>query len=159
MDKTALLEAIIRQLQSELTLQTEAALASRDEATNEESRAEDKYDMRSQSAAYLAAGQAKFATEIAAAIAAYRNLRPRPFAPGEAAGVGAVVTLEARGRPACYFIGPLHGGLEVVFDGTPVIVITAGSPMGRQLVGRRAGETVELPGQTAPVAHRLLAVA
>src|SRR5450755_3968234 len=98
MDKSALTRSVITQLEAELALQTEAALGSRDEATNEESRAEDKYDMRSQSAAYLAAGQSKLATEIASAIAAYHNLSPRAFAPDEAVAVGAVVTLEARGR-------------------------------------------------------------
>src|SRR5476651_1331447 len=98
MDKSALARSIIAQLQAELALQTEAALASRDEATNEESRAEDKYDMRSQSAAYLAAGQAKLATEIGDALAAYRNLPLRKFAPDEVATVGAVVTLEVRGK-------------------------------------------------------------
>ena len=49
MDKCALTRSIIAQLEAELALQTEAALGSRSEATNEESRAEDKYDMRSQS--------------------------------------------------------------------------------------------------------------
>jgi hypothetical protein len=70
MDKAALQKAILAELRSELTLLTDAANTARDEATNEESRAEDKYDMRSQSAAYLAAGQAKLAGEIADAIAA-----------------------------------------------------------------------------------------
>jgi len=62
MDKCALTRSIISQLEAELTLQTEAALGSREEATDEESRAEDKYDMRSQSAAYLAAGQSMLVT-------------------------------------------------------------------------------------------------
>jgi len=157
-DKAALLHAIIAQLEAELALQTEAAHASHDEATNEESRAEDKYDMRSQSAAYLAAGQAKFATEIAAAIAAYRNLSPRAFAPDEAVAVGAVVTLEARGRKTRWFLGPLHGGMEAAVDGVAVTVITAVSPVGRQLVGRRVGESVFLPGRPQPVEHRVMAV-
>ena len=82
MDKFALTRSIISQLEAELALQTEAALGSRDEATNEESRAEDKYDMRSQSAAYLAAGQAKLATDIAAALKAWNALVLRKFGPG-----------------------------------------------------------------------------
>src|SRR5476651_1603850 len=141
-DKAALLQTTIAQLEAELALQTDAAHASHDEATNEESRAEDKYDMRSQSAAYLAAGQAKFATEIAGAIAAYRNLSPRAFAPDETIAVGAVVTLEARGRETLWFLGPQHGGMEVAVNGVAVTVITAVSPVGRQLVGRRVGESV-----------------
>ncbi len=58
---------------------------------------EDKYDMRSQSAAYLAAGQAKLATDIAEAIKGWNALPLRAFGPGDGIASGAVVTLEARG--------------------------------------------------------------
>ncbi len=158
MDKAALLHAILAQLETELALQTEAAHASHDEATDEESRAEDKYDMRSQSAAYLAAGQSRLATEIAGAIAAYRNLSPRPFAPDETIAVGAIVKLEASGQETLWFLGPQHGGLEVPFHGTTVTVVTAISPVGQRLVGHRAGESVFLPGRLQPVEHRVRAV-
>jgi transcription elongation GreA/GreB family factor len=157
-DKVALLHAIIAQLEAELALQTEAAHASHDEATDEESRAEDKYDMRSQSAAYLAAGQSKLATEIAAAIAAYRLLSPCVVPPNEPIAVGAVVTLAARGRGTRWFLGPLRGGMEVVVNGVAVTVITAVSPVGRQLVGRRVGDHVLLPGRLKPAEHQVLAV-
>ena len=64
MDKAALRRAILAQLEAELATLTTAAHDAHAEATDEENRAEDKYDMRSQSAAYLAAGQAKLATEL-----------------------------------------------------------------------------------------------
>jgi len=158
MDKTALQQAILAELQSELTLLTEAANTARDEATNEESRSEDKYDMRSQSAAYLAAGQAKLAGEIANAIAAYQALPVRRFGPGELVATGALVTLEARKRRSWYFLGPQHGGLEVRLNGATIIVVTGASPLGRQLVGRNVGETVTLPGRTGPVMHVVVTV-
>ena len=158
MDKTALQQAILAELQAELTLLTDAANTARDEATNEESRAEDKYDMRSQSAAYLAAGQAKLAGEIANAIAAYEGLPVRRFNPGEPVATGALVTLEARNRHTWYFLGPQHGGLEVRLNGTSVMVVTAASPLGHQLLGRNVGETVALPGRPGPVMHVVAAV-
>ena len=82
MDKQALRQAIHFALENELTLIAEAANTARDEATNEESRAEDRFDMRSQSAAYLAAGQAKLAGELQAAIAAYRSMPLRALVSG-----------------------------------------------------------------------------
>jgi transcription elongation GreA/GreB family factor len=157
-DKAALLHAIIAQLEAELALQTEAAHASHDEATNEESRAEDKYDMRSQSAAYLAAGQSKLANEIADAIAAYRLLSSHAFSPDEPIAVGAVVTLAMRGRETRWFLGPLHGGMEVAVNGVAVTVITAVSPVGRQLVGRRVNDRVVLPGRPQPLEYQVVAV-
>jgi transcription elongation GreA/GreB family factor len=150
MDKSALVRSIVAKLEAELALQTEAALGSKDEATNEESRAEDKYDMRSQSAAYLAAGQARLASEIAASIAAWRLLPLRAFGPGEAVAAGALVILEAKGGVAAYLFGP-HGNSSVT-------VVTGASPLGRQLLGRRLGETVYIAGRQGPVAHRVASI-
>jgi transcription elongation GreA/GreB family factor len=158
MDKSALFRSIIAQLEADLAVQTEAALTSKAEATDEESRAEDKYDMRSQSAAYLAAGQAKFAMEISGAIAAWRALTPKAFGPGEAIASGALVTLEARGRSASYLMGPHSGGLEAT-DGTlAVTVVTASSPLGRQLFGMRAGDNVKIADRLGPVVHHVASV-
>lgn len=158
MDKSALRTAILARLEAELALQTAAAEASRDDATDPDSRAEGKFDMRGQSAAYLAAGQAQLATEIAEALTAYQALPWRAFGPAEAVALGALATLEAQGRRAVYFLGPARGGLEVEIGGVAVTVITTASSLGRQLLGRRTGETLSLPGRTAPVMHTVILV-
>jgi transcription elongation GreA/GreB family factor len=158
MDKAALQKAIMSGLEAELQLMTEAAHTARDEATNEESRAEDRFDMRSQSAAYLAAGQAKMAGETADALKVYRNLILRSFSPSDPIASSALVTLEAGSRKSHYFIGPMRGGLEVSLAGKRVTVVTAASPLGRQLVGRRVGDQVILPGRPKPIAHMVVAV-
>lgn len=158
MDKNALTRSIIEQLEAEFALQTEAALGSRDEATNEESKAEDRYDMRSQSAAYLAAGQARLASEIAGALAAWKTLSPRVFGPGEEIAAGALVTLESGGRTASYLVGPQSGGLEARDGDSTATVVTGSSPLGRQLVGRRVGDVVHIADRLGPVVHRVTAV-
>jgi transcription elongation GreA/GreB family factor len=132
--------AIVARLAADLALQTRAAHGSRAEATDQDSRAEGQYDMRGQSAAYLAAGQAQLAREIAEAITAYQALLLPAVAPGAPVAVGALVTLETPSGPARYFIGPARGGLEIQWGGGPVTVITAASVLGRSLLGRRAGE-------------------
>jgi len=158
MDKCALTRSIISQLEAELAIQTEAAHGSRDEATDEESRAEDKYDMRSQSAAYLAAGQARLASEIAGAIAAWKALSLRVFGPGEKIAAGALVTLEANGGRAAYLMGPHSGGLEAMDGVSAATVVTGASPLGRQLVGRGVGDVVQIADRLGPVAHRIASV-
>jgi transcription elongation GreA/GreB family factor len=142
LDKAGLLQAILYRLEAEWATQAAAAESSRAEATDPDSRAEGKFDMRGQSAGYLAAGQGKLAAEIAEALAAYRALVPRLFQPGEAIAVGAIATVEAGGEHRRFFIGPSRGGLELEIDGVPVTVITGASTLGRSLLGRRAGETV-----------------
>ena len=123
-------------------------------------RAESKGDVREEKlAAYLAAGQAKLATELGAAIGAYQTLALPAFGPRDAIATGALVTLEVRGEPAVYFLGPHRGGLEVVIGGQTVVVVTVASPLGRQLVGRHLGESVMLPGRTGPALQKISAVA
>jgi transcription elongation GreA/GreB family factor len=158
LDKSALRTAILARLEAELALQTAAAEASRDDATDADSRAEGKFDMRGQSSAYLAAGQAQLATEIAEALTAYQALSWRAFGPDEVVALGALTTLEARGQRAVYFLGPARGGLEVEIGGVAVTVITVASSLGRQLLGRRTGETLSLPGRTGPVMHTVILV-
>lgn len=158
MDKFALTQSIIAQLEAELALQTQAALGSREEATNEESRAEDKYDMRSQSAAYLAAGQAKLATDIAAALASWRALPLRAFGPRDEIAAGALVILEGRGRRAAYLVGPHSGGLEARDGDEGATVVTGSSPLGRQLLGRRVGDSVHIADRLGPVVHEVASV-
>lgn len=158
MDKAALLRAIIADLESELSMMTEAANSSREEATNEESRAEDRFDMRSQTAAYLAAGQAKLAGDTEQALAAYKNLTLKPFAAADPIAAGALVELEAGGRKSLYFMGIQKGGMEIACGEQTVLVLTSAAPLGRQLLGKRLGDTVVLPGRPRPVEHLISSV-
>ena len=158
MDKRALARSVVAQLEDELARQTEAAHGSRREATDAENKAENKYDMRSQSAAYLAAGQARLASEIAAALDAWRTLSLEPGGPGEAIAAGSLVFLEGEGRRAAYLVGPHSGGLEARDGAASATVVTPSSPLGRQLVGRRAGDSVQVAGRKGTVPFRIASV-
>jgi transcription elongation GreA/GreB family factor len=143
-NKQALRQAILRQLHEELARQTSAAELARDEAISEESQPENKWDTHSQEAAYLAEGQARLASEIHATISVYQTITLPEFLPTDAAAIGAVLEVEGPdGRRVCYLLGPRAGGMEIEFDGRRLLVVTPQSPLGRQLVGRRLGETVQ----------------
>jgi transcription elongation GreA/GreB family factor len=159
MDKLHLRQTIVEKLLEELDVLTRAANMAREEATSEESKAENKYDTRGQEAAYLAEGQARLALELQATVAAYQALPLADFDPGGRIGIGALTTLEAGGRATGYFVGPGRGGLEVALGGHTVTVVTPQSPLGRQLLGKVAGDVIQLPGRGGPVAHRITRVA
>jgi transcription elongation GreA/GreB family factor len=159
MQKSAVRDAIVDQLQRELALQARAAHDAREQATSEESKSEGKYDMRGQEAAYLAEGQARQAAEIVEALTLYHGLDLAAWPAGAPAGIGALITLEARGRTQHFFLGPRKGGLEAEADNGRFTVVTPASPLGRQLVGKHLGATVQLPGRTGPVDHRIVALA
>jgi len=158
MQKSAIRDAIIAQLQRELTLQARAANEAREEATSEESKSEGKYDMRGQEAAYLAEGQARQAAEIAEALTHYHALDFAPWPTSAPVGVGAFITLESRGRKTHNFLGPRNGGLESHVEELAFTVVTPTSPLGRQLVGQRVGAAVQLPGRGGPVSHQIVAI-
>jgi hypothetical protein len=156
MNKRELLDRIVARLQAELELLTTAALATHAEATDEENKAEDKYDTRGLEASYLAHGQSKAAEETALALTQFQTLVLRDFGPGEPIGLGALVALDGSAR---YFIGPRAGGTEIELNDTSVLVITPQSPLGRQLLGRKQGDTLELDLGGRRNAVRIAAVA
>ena len=143
MNKRDLLARIIAKLAGELDQITNAALATHAEATDEENKAEDKYDTRGLEASYLAHGQSKAAEEAAQAVAQFQALPVRDFGAGEPISLGALVRLDGPGG-SHYFIGPRAGGTEINTGGDPVLVITPQSPLGRQLMGRKQGDSLQL---------------
>lgn len=154
MNKYVIRDAIIAQLRAELTLQVGAAHLARDEAISEESRAENKYDTHSQEAAYLAEGQAKLALEIETNLTLYSTLPLHPFTAADAISVGALVEVAARGRSLWYFLGPRAGGLELKLEGREILVLTPQSPLGRQLLGKRVGDLLQMPGKPSPATEQ-----
>ena len=73
-------------------------------------------------------------------MAQFQALPVRALGPADPIGLGAVVTVAAGGPPVHYFVGPRAGGTEIVHEGRTLLLITPQSPLGRQLMGRSAGE-------------------
>jgi transcription elongation GreA/GreB family factor len=157
-EKSRLIKQIITSLSESLVVLEKAARASHAEATHESSKAESKYDTRGLEAAYLAGGQARQAKEILDAIKIYESITPRNFAADEAIDLTALVELDAGGTRSFYFIAPKSGGLEIEHQKKQITVITPQSPLGRDLVGKKAGHRWfgKLGGSS--VKHQILSV-
>lgn len=139
LDKAEIVRLVVQRLRAELNSLTSAALESHADATDEQNKAENKYDTRGLEASYLAHGQSKAAEEAALAVTQFESLALRPYTFADVIGVGAVVTLD---NGDLYFIGPRAGGTEVSLEGQTIMVVTPSSPLGRQLVGRHQGDTI-----------------
>jgi len=139
-NKTKLLEKILAQLAAELELYYKAARASHEEATDEQNKAENKYDTRGLEAAYLAGGQARQAAETELTIKELRKLATRNYGPQEPIDLSAIVELRNSDETSYYFIAPRGGGIEVTLGKKAIFVLTPQSPLGQELMGRRAGE-------------------
>jgi transcription elongation GreA/GreB family factor len=150
MKKAQLVKKIIASLTESLGVLEKAARASHEEATHESSKAESKYDTRGLEAAYLAGGQARQAKEILDSIKIYESLAVKNFGPGEPVALTALVELDADSARSTYFIGPKNGGLEIGHCGKEIMVITPQSPLGQNLMDKKAGQrwTAKLGGST-----------
>ncbi len=145
-DKAALVAGLASQLAAALDAAQRAHAAAIEGSTHAEARAENSKDTRGLEQSYLARGQAVRVAELEAAVAELARFAPRTFAPTATIALGAVVTLDEDGARSRVFLAPHGGGVMV----GAVQVVTPGSPLGRALLGKHAGDDVEitLPGRT-----------
>lgn len=158
MNKSDLIQAVISKLRQTVEHHLGAARSAHAEATHEENVAEDKYDTRGLEAAYLAAGQAKQMEETAAALQEFAALFLPRFEPGDPIDMGALVELVSGKARSYYFIGPSAGGTEVLVGKDTVLVITPQSPLGQQLVGRKAGDRLKIKIAGSQTEYRVASV-
>lgn len=144
LDKRAIVGKIVAALAAELAGYERSARAAHAEATDEQSKAENKYDTRGLEASYLAQGQSRQAAEIVQAMQQYESLPVAPLGANESIQIGALVELKRGSERTVYFMGPRAGGTEVECDGETILVITPQSPIGLHLMGKRQGESLSI---------------
>jgi transcription elongation GreA/GreB family factor len=145
MDKSGIVTAILDKLRDEFDSRRAASKATRTSGNDAESKAENKYDTLSIEQNYLADGLAKQARIAAEAAAAYEKLPVRDFSPEETVDLGAVVEVAFVRDTEWFFLGPAAGGIEVSHEGRTITVLTPESPLGSQLLDRKAGDTIASP--------------
>jgi transcription elongation GreA/GreB family factor len=150
-DKKLLIASIVDKLSEEMELIAKSAMSAHDEATHPNEKQENQFDTPGLETSVLAEGQVKVAAELREAADALRSLQMHEFAPDEPITLGALVKVEVRGEANFFVLGPKAGGVEVGFDGNTVTLLTPQSPLGRKLMGRRAGETI--PADPVPGAR------
>jgi transcription elongation GreA/GreB family factor len=144
-NKAAILTSIIDALRADFDTLRSTSQKTRTAGNDAESKAEGKYDTRSTEDNYLADGLARQAHGAAQAGAAYEDFTPVRFRPDSRIDLGALVQLEFPDETHWFFLGPAGGGIEVIFDGMPITVLTPESPLGSQLMGLKTGDLTISP--------------
>ena len=143
--KNRIHQLIIERLTADLAVFSDAAQTAHEASIHAENIPDNKYDTLSLEASYVAQGQANRAQEIKRALHAYRTLTLQPFAADAPIRLTALVVLEAEDEASrTLFIGPEEGGLKLNLDGEEILVITPGSPLGADLIGKCAGDLVTI---------------
>jgi hypothetical protein len=139
MNKTALLRAVIAELENDLIRQQAANKQASAGATDGEARAETKWDTCGLESSYLARGHA---LQFKALVAELDDLRTFmiPVFTGLPVGLGALIETELDKEKMLCFLLPCAGGTEVSFEGRNVSVITPSSPVGAALLDKKRGD-------------------
>ena len=139
--KEALKAELLALLAADLDTAERAYRATKEGATHEDAKPENDKDTRALEQSYLARGQAARIEELRAGIADVTALAVRSFE-GAPAALGALVTVDQDGGESVLLLAPAAGGARLA-KGT-VQVVTPRSPLGRAILGARAGDDVEV---------------
>ncbi len=145
MQKSDVIAALIANLETELAAADHASRDAAAYATDEEARAESKYDTQGLEASYLAAGQAGQAKQLAEALGLLKGQRTELERPCQSVQRGALVQCRLGKVTEWFFFAPSGGGETMHIDGAEVTVITQESPLARVMVGCAAGNDFTLP--------------
>lgn len=136
--RKALKEELLAALEQTLATLEAAHADAREGATHEQAKPENDKDTRALEQSYLARGQAQRIEALRAGLAALGTMS---LAAGAVGRVGALIEAEEDGAEVCFFLAPEGGGTRLAGG---VQVVTPASPLGRALLGKRAGDEVEL---------------
>lgn len=144
-DKQALRAELLAQLTAAAAAAKAAHEATVAGATHEEAKSEGDKDTRATEQQYLARGQAQRVVELDEAVAEVARWNPRTFAADAAIALGALITIDEDGETKQLLIAPAGGGNTLAGG---IQVVTPRSPLGQALLGKRAGDEVELKTRT-----------
>ena len=136
--RAALKAELLGILERTLATLEAAHAAAREGATHEQAKPENDKDTRAIEQSYLARGQAMRIETLQNGLAA---LSAMALAKGEVGRLGALIETEEDGEPVTFFLAPEGGGTRL--EGG-IQVVTPASPLGQALLGKRAGDEVEL---------------
>jgi transcription elongation GreA/GreB family factor len=137
-DKVKLKAQALDELKQRLQVVVDAAFEAKEASTNEESKAENKYDTRGLEASYLAAGQATRAQELKKSIYYLEQFEVQGIL--AEVNLGALVHLGIDGEEEkLFFILPI-GGLQLEIDQGTVYTIALDAPLAKLMFKKSVGD-------------------
>jgi transcription elongation GreA/GreB family factor len=147
MDKAFLIEQLATRLRASLSVSRKAehvaAAEVRDGATAAEKREDARVALES---SMLAGAEAARAGRTLAELSMLTKFRPPGFARNAPIALGAIVEVEDGAEGQTFFLAPVGAGIELSGpDGDGFLsVVTPLSPIGKAVLGRRVGDTIEV---------------
>lgn len=148
--KQQILDELIKRAREELLGLEESAKANHDFATDQEFKAESKYDTRALEASYLASAEAKRVEELKLEVQILEEVDLTQSSKLGEISIGALVELSHQDQKRKYFLIPTAGGTLIKIEDEAVLVVSVFSPIGDALMGLKTGDEfeVETPKET-----------
>ena len=153
MDKQFLVEQLAQRLRESASVARRASQAAAETARDGATPAEKREDARvALEFSGLAKGQTARAARVAAEISTLDVFRPAKVLPKGPISLGAIVEVEDGEQGRTFFLAPVGAGIELTGpDGDGFLsVVTPISPIGKAVLGRKVGDTVEVVIQDEP---------
>ncbi|CAI8333104.1 MAG: Uncharacterised protein [Opitutia bacterium UBA7350] len=144
MNKEAFYYCLLETLRLEAKHAVDASKDAASYATDEESRAQSKWDTQGLEASYLAAGQAGQAMLWANAVEELQSERVTLLQAKDQVSLGALLRCAFEAGEEYYFFAGVAGGQVVLLDSKEVTVITPQSELAHCLLGLKAGDAFTL---------------
>jgi transcription elongation GreA/GreB family factor len=147
MDKQSLVDQLSARLREAAHAAHRAADAASQEARDGATPAEKREDARvAIEQGSLAKGQARREERVRAELSALDAFRPKALPSSAPVALGAVVEVEDEECGRTFFLAPVGAGMELTGPGGDgfLSVVTPVSPLGRAVMGKKRGDTVEV---------------
>ena len=145
LDKAQLIAALREAVRADLERQRQSQRKTQEGAVHPENRAEHAKDTRATEASYLARGLAERVAALERDLALLDSMALGATEEDEAIRLGSLVVIETEeGESTRYFVAAAAGGVRFDVDGESYRVLTPASPLGRVVLGREAGDDIDI---------------
>lgn len=141
-EKEKLIEALKEKVQAELSEIKKAFQSSHSLATSSEMKSEGKYDTRSIEAGYIAGAQQKRVQELELELGLLDEININHLP--DTVSVGSIVEIKYNDLTRVYFISSTGGGSFLSVEDHTVMVISAFSPIGAEVIGLAKNDEFEV---------------
>ncbi len=147
MDKKFLVEQLSERLRQASQVARKASQAAAEVAREGATPAEKREDARTAlEFGGLAKGQKERADRMAAELSTLALFNPKQLPPQAPISLGAIVEVEDESLGRTFFLAPVGAGIELTGPGGDgfLSVVTPVSPIGKAVLGRKVGDTVDV---------------
>jgi len=151
-DKKDILEKVKSELALKIKGLTEEALSLKDAATNEESKAENKYDTRGLEASYIAQAHAKRIEKMKESLYFINKTQTKPYKDKIKVG-DLIVLLDTSNEVESFFFLLSEGGIKIEYKSKSITSLSITSPLGSKLLGSSLDDEIHLNKKTYDISE------